>query len=60
MIVLKNAQSLFKKVRNSFKRVRILCHASDIFSITACKRPKVKDKPTHKETPKLFRLRERS
>ncbi|MGL2504287.1 hypothetical protein ACOWN2_05505 [Helicobacter pylori] len=40
MIVLRNAQSLFKRVRNSFKRVRILCQASDIFSITACKRPK--------------------
>ncbi|EQL66902.1 hypothetical protein N408_04335 [Helicobacter pylori FD703] len=25
--------------------------------MTACKRPKVKDKPTHKETPKFFRLR---
>ncbi|MGL2741463.1 hypothetical protein ACQJ8X_02505 [Helicobacter pylori] len=39
MIVLKNAQSLFKRVRNSFKRVRILCQASDNLLITACKRP---------------------
>ncbi|EMG90955.1 hypothetical protein HMPREF1395_00270 [Helicobacter pylori GAM112Ai] len=32
-----------------------------ILFITQCKRPKVKDKPaSHKETPKLFRLRERS
>ncbi|QEF24673.1 hypothetical protein D2C85_02285 [Helicobacter pylori] len=29
-----------------------------IIFITQCKRPKVKDKPaSHKETPKLFRLR---
>ncbi|EMH37431.1 hypothetical protein HMPREF1427_00928 [Helicobacter pylori GAM83Bi] len=31
MIVLKNAQSLFKRVRNSFKRVRISHQASDPF-----------------------------
>ncbi|EMG82652.1 hypothetical protein HMPREF1394_00909 [Helicobacter pylori GAM105Ai] len=37
MIVLRNAQSLFKRVRNSFKRVRISHQA---FLITACKRPK--------------------
>ncbi|MGN8362492.1 hypothetical protein [Helicobacter pylori] len=40
MIVLKNAQSLFKRVRNSFKRVRISHQASDHFLLTACKRPK--------------------
>ncbi|WP_276205636.1 hypothetical protein [Helicobacter pylori] len=40
MIVLKNAQSLFKRVRNSFKRVSVSHQASDIFLITACKRPK--------------------
>ncbi|WP_237008482.1 hypothetical protein [Helicobacter pylori] len=38
MIVLKNAQSLFK-------RVRISHEASDIFSITACKRPKTQGQP---------------
>ncbi|EMG97414.1 hypothetical protein HMPREF1404_01502 [Helicobacter pylori GAM210Bi] len=37
MIVLGNAQSLFKRVRISFKRVRISHQA---FLLTACKRPK--------------------
>ncbi|WQV92121.1 hypothetical protein KVL51_00140 [Helicobacter pylori] len=36
MIVLKNAQSLFK-------RVRISCQASD--NLTACKRPKTQGQP---------------
>ncbi|WRE31940.1 hypothetical protein KVE90_00140 [Helicobacter pylori] len=34
MIVLRNAQSLFKRVRNSFKRVRISHRASD--KLIAC------------------------
>ncbi|WP_181369715.1 hypothetical protein [Helicobacter pylori] len=45
MIVLRNAQSLFKRVRNSFKRVRISHQASGIFLITACKRPKTQGQP---------------
>ncbi|WQY11108.1 hypothetical protein KVL45_00150 [Helicobacter pylori] len=48
MIVLKNAQSLFKRVRNSFKRVRILHQA---FLITACKRPKTQGQPHFFEEP---------
>ncbi|WP_231258128.1 hypothetical protein [Helicobacter pylori] len=53
MIVLKNAQSLFKRVSVSHQ-------ASDHFLITACERPKSQGQTTHKETPKFFRLRERS
>ncbi|MFB1282352.1 hypothetical protein ACEWYU_03460 [Helicobacter pylori] len=46
MIVLKNAQSLFK-------RVRISRQASDIFSITACKRPQTHN-PTFTSKPLSF------
>ncbi|WP_162968266.1 hypothetical protein [Helicobacter pylori] len=52
MIVLKNAQSLFK-------RVRISHQASDHF-YNPVKTPQSQGQTTHKETPKLFRLRERS
>ncbi|MGN8492038.1 hypothetical protein ACR9MG_06875 [Helicobacter pylori] len=47
MIVLKNAQSLFK-------RVRISHQASGNFLITACKRPKLKDNPTFTSKPLSF------
>ncbi|EJB35814.1 hypothetical protein HPNQ4053_0105 [Helicobacter pylori NQ4053] len=36
VIVLRNAQSLFKRVRNSFKKVRISHQASGNFLLTAC------------------------
>ncbi|WP_162969960.1 hypothetical protein [Helicobacter pylori] len=44
MIVLRNAQSLFKRVRISHQA----------FLLTACKRPKLKDNPTFASKPLSF------
>ncbi|MCQ2836935.1 hypothetical protein JT224_03235 [Helicobacter pylori] len=44
MIVLKNAQSLFKRARISHQA----------FLLTACKRPKVKDNPALLKKPLSF------